>query len=91
MSLLINHSNNFFQLAGVLNETNADKLKKVLTKGLKKFDKLIISIEDVESMDRFGVDILSEIHHQAVSDNKSFSIIGYGCKDLYNHFKSEAA
>lgn len=91
MNLMINISNNFFELEGVLNKSNAGNLEEVLKKGLKRFDKLIVSIEDVESMDRHIVDVLTKLHVDAIDNSKKLSIVGYGCKDLYNHFKTEAA
>lgn len=91
MSLIINNSSNYYELTGVLNHSNAQNLEKALTKGLKKFDKIIISIEEVESIDRHGVAVITKMHETAVSNSKSLSIVGYGCKDLYNHFKSNSA
>ncbi len=91
MSLIINKSSNYYELTGVLNSTNAQSLEKALTKGLEKFNKVILSIEDVESIDRYGVDVITKIHESAVNTNKNLSIVGYGCKDLYNHFKSSSA
>jgi hypothetical protein len=52
---------------------------------------LTISIEDVESIDRFGVNALSELHKEAIAKQKNLAIIGLGCEDLYNHFKTESA
>ena len=86
MSLIINKSEIVFELAGVLNETNTADLKKIITKGLKKFDKLIICIEDVESMDRCGVDAITKLHYHAINCDKRLVIIGNGCKELYDHF-----
>ena len=54
-------------------------------------DSITISIEEVTNMDRFGVNALAALHNEAIAKNKSLSIIGLGCKDLYNHFKSEKA
>ncbi|TYA69948.1 STAS domain-containing protein [Seonamhaeicola marinus] len=91
MSLIINNSSNFYELTGVLNHSNAANLEKALIKGLKRFDKVILSIEEVESIDRYGVEVITKIHETALSSSKSLSIVGYGCKDLYNHFKSSSA
>ncbi|WP_248722051.1 STAS domain-containing protein [Seonamhaeicola sp. ML3] len=91
MGLIINSSSNFFELAGVLNQENVVDLQRVIRKGLKKYDQLTISIEAVESIDRYGVKAIAELHDEALNNDKRLSIVGYGCKDLYNHFKSTDA
>ena len=48
---------------------------------------LTISIEEVEWMDRHGVKAMTGLHDEAVLKNKKLSIIGLGCKELYEHFK----
>ena len=42
-------------------------------------------------MDRYGVKALTELHNEAIAKNKSMAIIGFGSKDLYNHFKTNVA
>ena len=42
-------------------------------------------------MDRYGVKAFVKLHNEAVIKNKKLSIIGLGCKDLYDHFKTEIA
>lgn len=88
MSLIINKTENVFELSGILNETNADALGKTLTKALKKFDKLIISIHNIERMNRYGVDTITRLHYYALDSNKRITIIGDGCRELYDHFRT---
>ncbi|TXE09704.1 hypothetical protein FUA26_09450 [Seonamhaeicola algicola] len=91
MSLIINTAKNNYQLIGELTKTNAKDLEKVLNKGLKKFNKVVINIEEVSAIDRHGVNIITKVHQAALNSNKSIAIIGYGCKDLYNHINTNTA
>lgn len=91
MDLRISNCNNFFKIKGSLNKNNLDLFKSEFKNIFEKMNSLIISIEDVESMDHFGVNALAELHREAIANNKNMAIIGLGCEDLYNHFKSETA
>ncbi|RCT54086.1 hypothetical protein DUZ96_11975 [Winogradskyella sp. KYW1333] len=54
-----------------------------------KLDDVIINIEQIESIDRAGVMALAKLHNESINRSKKLSIIGLGCKELYDHFKSE--
>lgn len=91
MELKITNCNNFFKIKGILNRANLELFTNEFNGIFDKVNNITISIEGVESMDRHGVDAIAKLHEEAVNKNKSLSIIGYGCKDLYNHFKTETA
>lgn len=91
MDLKISNCNNFFKIKGNLNKSNLGVFQNEFKNIFERVNALTISIEGIESMDRFGVNAIAELHKEAISKNKSLSIIGLGCKDLYNHFKSEIA
>lgn len=91
MDLKISNCNNFFKIKGTLNKNNLHVFQNEFHNIFERLDSLTISIEDVVSMDRVGVNALAELHEEAISKRKNLSIIGLGCKDLYNHFKSEKA
>jgi anti-anti-sigma regulatory factor len=91
MELRITNCNNFFKIKGTLDKNNLGLFQSEFKNIFEKVNALTISIEDIDSMDRFGVNALAELHKEAIVKNKSLSIIGLGCKDLYNHFKSEIA
>ena len=91
MDLKISNCNNFFKIKGTLNKDNLGIFQSAFKNVFEKVQALIISIEDVDSMDRFGVNALTELHKEAIAKNKNLSIIGLGCEDLYNHFKTEMA
>ena len=91
MELRISHCNNFFKIKGSLNKNNVDFFKSEFKNIFEKLNSLTISIEDLESMDHFGVNALAELHREAIVNNKNMAIIGLGSNDLYKHFKSEKA
>lgn len=89
MELEITRSNSFFKMKGILNKRNVDLFKKEFNHVFDKLSSITISIESIEWMDRSGVKAFANLHEEAVSKNKKLSIIGLGCKDLYDHFKTE--
>lgn len=91
MDLIITNSNNFFKIKGVLNQNNVSVFQNEFKNIFEKVNKLTISIEDLESIDRYGVEAITKLHEEAIDKNKSLSIVGFGCKDLYNHFKTNTA
>lgn len=91
MDLRITNCNNFFKLKGILNKTNVDVFQTEFQKAFKKFDALTISVEDLESVDRYGVNALTDLHTQSIKNNIKLSIVGLGCKELYDHFKTNEA
>jgi ABC-type transporter Mla MlaB component len=91
MDLEITNSNNFFTLKGSLNKQTLDVFRDEFRHIFERVNAFTISIEGISSMDRYGVNALAELHNESVAKNKSMSIIGLGCKELYNHFKSDTA
>ena len=67
-------------------ERNSTQLKE-FNDIFDRENSLTINIEEVEWMDRYGVKAMTELHNEAISKNKKLSIIGMGCRDLYDHFK----
>ncbi|MBU2949976.1 hypothetical protein KO493_04610 [Tamlana agarivorans] len=91
MDLQITSCNNFFKVKGILNKSNVSIFTNEFNNIFETLDTVTISIKDIESMDKSGVEALSKLHAEALMKNKQFSIIGYGCKELYDHFKTEVA
>ncbi|TJY38237.1 hypothetical protein E5167_01105 [Pontimicrobium aquaticum] len=56
-----------------------------------KVDELKINIEGLDSIDRDGVSAITKLHNRAISKNKKLTIIGLGCKELYEHIKTHSA
>lgn len=91
MDLQITNCNNFFKVKGFLNKANIDIFQNKFNNIFESVNELTISIKDIESMDKYGVNAIAQLHEEALEKNKRFSIIGYGCKELYDHFKTDTA
>ena len=91
MNLEITHSNNFFRVKGSLDRHNIHLFKSKFRNIFNNANSITISIEDLKSIDRYGVNALAQLHNESILKHKSLSIIGLGCKDLYDHFKSNEA
>jgi ABC-type transporter Mla MlaB component len=91
MNLEITSYNNFFKIRGILDRKSLHLFQTEFEHIFDTFDKLTISIEGLESVDRYGVNALAKLHNEAITKHKSLSIIGYGCKDVYEHFTTNDA
>ncbi|WP_100610124.1 hypothetical protein [Confluentibacter lentus] len=91
MNLSISNYNNFFKMKGILDRNTIHVFHDEFRNIFREVNALTINIEDIVSMDKYGVNAMAELHNQAIIKNKKFTIIGNGCEDLYHHFRSEAA
>ncbi|WP_298551577.1 STAS domain-containing protein [uncultured Algibacter sp.] len=91
MDFQISQCNNFFKVKGILNKQSVNVFNDEFNNIFEKVNNLTISIQDIESMDKYGVDAISKLHEEALAKNKRLSIVGFGCKELYDHFKTEVA
>jgi len=89
MNIEITSYNNQFTIKGVLNRQNVNVFNSEFKNIFDKFNSLTLRIEGLTSIDRYGVNALARLHNESISRHKSLSIIGMGCDDLYEHFKSE--
>jgi anti-anti-sigma regulatory factor len=87
MNLKITHSHNFFKLKGILDKNSISFFQQEFNHIFEKVNNLTVSIEEIEWMDRYGVKAMSDLHNEALAKNKKLSIIGLGCRELYEHFK----
>jgi anti-anti-sigma regulatory factor len=89
MDLQISNYNNRFQIKGTLNKLNIKTFNDYFTNIFDRLDEILLDIESIESIDRAGVMALARLHNESIVKSKRLSIIGLGCKELYQHFKSE--
>ena len=89
MDLEITNYNNRFQIKGSLSKLNLKTFNEYFSNIFDKLDDIHINIESVESIDRAGVMALARLHNESIVKSKKLSIIGCGCKELYQHFKAE--
>lgn len=91
MSIKITKTNNLFKIEGTLNKGDVHIFLSEFQNIFQGSEKITINIENLEGIDRFGVNALAKLHNESITKAKSLSIIGLGCKDLYNHFESNDA
>jgi len=91
MSLTITNYNNFYKVTGVLNRQSVAIFQEEFQDVFEKLTSVTISIEGLQSIDRDGVNALAKLHNESIALKKQLSIIGFGCKELYDHFKSNDA
>ena len=91
MDLKITKYNDLFKIEGNLNKGNIHVFLNEFQNVFEGSEKITISIEELEGIDRYGVNALAKLHNESITKHKSLSIVGLGCKDLYDHFKSNDA
>ena len=89
MDLQITNYNNRFQIKGALNKLNLKTFNAHFSNIFDKLDDILLDIESVESIDRDGVMALARLHNESITKSKRLSIVGLGCKELYDHFKTQ--
>ena len=89
MDLQITNYNNRFQIKGALNKLNLKTFNAHFSNVFEKLDSILLDIEHVNSIDRAGVMALARLHNESIVKSKRLSIIGLGCKELFQHFKSQ--
>ncbi len=91
MNLRITNFNNFIQVRGALNKKSVDAFLIEFKNIFERNTLIIMSIEELEEIDKAGVKALTQLHKESIERKKQFSIIGLGCKELYDHFKTVEA
>ena len=89
MELKITQHDNYFHVTGTLTKFNVHQFKKEFSNVFDKQNALTISIENLTSIDRYGVNALAQLHNEALVKGKKLSIVGMGSDDLYEHFNSK--
>lgn len=83
MALTIFRNDNTFILDGKINAMTARRFEKHVNTTFKTIKNLTIDISKVTEIDTKGVAALKVIYKKAKTENKMFSIVGSGCKDIY--------
>lgn len=83
MALTIKENNGTFLVEGSINATTVKQFKNHLEFLLAYTKSLTINIEKVTAIDKNGLKIIEHIFHKAEFYNKVFTVVGYGCKDIY--------
>jgi len=91
MALSITNYNNRFKIKGFLTKRSIAEFQEAFSNVFDSNDTVMLSVEGIEKIDRYGVNALAKLHNEALTKNKRLSIIGSGCKELFDYFKSEEA
>ena len=91
MNLKITHYNNYFNIKGILDKHSVKLFQEEVYRAMERLQSITISLEDLESIDKHGVMALAKLHNESLAKQKQLSIVGFGCRDAYNHFKSNDA
>lgn len=89
MALQILENNGTFHLQGILNATTSRAFMNHFEHLLTSFKDVTVNIDKVKKIDKKGVLALKTLYVNALRENKLFSVIGNGCKDIYNEFNHQ--
>jgi len=88
MVLEITNCENCYKIKGNLTKENLGLFQHTFKNIFSKINELTINIEGLDGIDRDGVSAITKLHNNAISNNKKLTIVGLGCKELYQHIKT---
>lgn len=91
MSMTITKQNEIYFLKGQINSTSNLYFMAYFEAAFTSSNKIKINIEEVDAIDKDGLKALFYVMQKASEEEKTFSIIGYGCKEIYDHFDQNIA
>ena len=87
MALKISENNGTFHLEGNLNATTSRHFIIHFEYVISTTDQLNINIEKLKEIDASGVAAIQTVYRRSLMEATSLSIIGLGCKDIYDEFR----
>lgn len=91
MGLQIIDQKECYQIKGVLNKSNVDTFTTYFKEVIGTSKQVTINIEELDSIDRVGVNALVKLYVQSLEKQSKFFVVGLGSKDLHEHFSSVEA
>ena len=91
MALQILEENGTFQLHGSLTTTTTRSFISHFEHIIKTMKNVTVNIDKVDAIDTNGVEALKTLMRIALRSNNIFSVIGNGCKDIYDDYKCSFA
>ncbi|RCS27254.1 hypothetical protein DUT90_09150 [Polaribacter sp. WD7] len=91
MALQITQKKGAYYLKGQINVMSKLVLITYFNQLFRKENKIVINIEEINAIDKQGLQALFFMMDKAEKSNKIFSIVGYGCKDIYDQFNQKVA
>jgi hypothetical protein len=86
MSLEILKNNEKFYLHGKLNTTTLNYFTTYFESNLQEIHKVTLNIDNVIEIDEDALNEIKELARITLLKEKKFSIVGVGCKEIYEHF-----
>jgi len=87
MTLQIFKKNGIFYLNGRLNSSTVKIFITYFKYNLSRNKNVTINIDDVIEIDKSGLEAMRNFTKVAILKQKAFSIVGNGCKEIYDDFK----
>ncbi|MBU3011726.1 hypothetical protein KO506_09955 [Polaribacter vadi] len=86
MPLQISKKKSVYHLKGNVNSLNVPKFLTYFINKIDKKNKITLNIEEAIEIDKNGLNAIQHLMTLASSKDKNFSIVGGGCKEIYDHF-----
>lgn len=86
MTLRILKKKSVYHLKGAVVTPNVTLLLNYFTKKIDKKKKVTLNIEEANQIDKNGLNAIKQLMSLATSKQINFSIVGGGCKEIYDHF-----
>ena len=87
MTLKISKKNEIFYLNGRLNSSTLKSFVSYFEYNLSRNKNVTINIDHVIEIDKNGLEAMRNFTKVAVLKQKVFSIVGNGCKEIYDDFR----
>ncbi|WP_339883915.1 hypothetical protein [Polaribacter vadi] len=85
MPLKISKNKSVYHLKGKVNKPDVETFLNYFTEKIDKKKKITLNIEEAEEIDKNGLNAIQQLMILATSKEKNFSIVGGGCKEIYDH------
>jgi ABC-type transporter Mla MlaB component len=86
MALQITEQNGTFLVSGKLNSTTARAFVIHFEYFIEEYQNVVVNIDGVTEIDFDGFEGIKTVTAIALRNHKMFSVIGNGCKDVYQDF-----
>ena len=86
LPLQISKKKSVYHLKGKIVTPNVASLLNYFIKKIDKKKTITLNIQDAVEIDKNGLNALKELMNLATSKEKTFSIVGSGCKEIYDDF-----
>lgn len=87
MALQITQKNGTFYLKGKLNNSTSKFFIVFFDFNIKRKKEVIINIDNLDEITKDGLNAINILTEKSKRTAKVFSIIGLGCKEIYDHFE----